>query len=45
MSFAIRTIRAIGDLTAGTVLVLVHVVLVDRDTRRIIRVPKPDLLE
>jgi hypothetical protein len=45
MSVAIRTIRAIGDLTAGTVLVLIRVVLVDRDARRIIRVPKPDLLE
>lgn len=45
MSFAIRTVRTIGDLTVGTVIVLVHVVLVDRDTRRITRVPKPKLPE
>ncbi|CAN5526945.1 hypothetical protein BH11MYX1_BH11MYX1_25150 [soil metagenome] len=45
MSFAIRTIRAVSDFTAGTVIVLVQVVLVDREARRIIRVPKPHLPE
>lgn len=45
MSFAIRTVRAIGDVTVGTLIVLVHVVLVDRDAKRITRIPKPNVLE
>jgi hypothetical protein len=45
VSFAIRTIRAVDDPTAGTVIAHVQVVTVERDTRRIIRVPKPRLPE
>ena len=45
MSFAIRTVRTIGDLTVGTVIVVIHVVLVERDARRVTRVPKPRVLE
>ena len=45
MSFAIRTVRTIGDLTAGTVIVVIHVVVVERDARRVIQVPKLCVLE
>lgn len=33
-NIADRVVKAVSDLTVGTVIVLVHVVLADRNTRR-----------
>jgi hypothetical protein len=33
-SFADRVVKAVSDVTVGTVIVLVHVALVDRTARR-----------
>ena len=33
-NFADRVVKAVSDMTVGTVIVLVHVVLADRSTRR-----------
>ncbi len=33
-NFADRVVKAVSDMTVGTVIVLVHVVLADRTTRR-----------
>ena len=34
-NFADRVVKAVSDVTIGTVIVLVHVVLADRTTRRL----------
>lgn len=41
-SLADRVVRAVSDVTVGTVIVLVHVVLADR-TRRALPRPAPGL--
>lgn len=33
-SFADRVVKAVSDVTVGTVIVLVHVVMADRDGRK-----------
>ena len=33
-NFADRVVKAVSDMTVGTVIVLVHVVLADRTTRK-----------
>jgi hypothetical protein len=33
-SFADRMVKAVSDVTVGTVIVLFHVAMVDRNTRR-----------
>lgn len=37
-SFADRVVKAVSDVTVGTVIVLVHVVLADRNRRPVARV-------
>jgi hypothetical protein len=34
-SFADRMVKAVSDVTVGTVIVLVHVAMVDRKSRRV----------
>ncbi len=38
-SLADRVVKAVSDVTVGTVIVLVHVVLADRNKRRTALVP------
>lgn len=38
-NLADRVVKAVSDLTVGTVIVLVHVVLADRNSRRL--APRP----
>lgn len=45
-NFADRVVKAVSDVTVGTVIVLLHVALADRNNRRVhpgMRVPQPRL--